>query len=89
LIELPIFKKKYGEKYMATISGQFSDEYTVTKYEITDEMKDAIIFRLIDYFEKNGHIGEVIHQCDDAIIEAPSVLSDIADNIIKFEDRSI
>lgn len=74
---------------MATISGQFSEDCTTTKYAITDEMKNKIIFKLIEYFEKHGHIGEVICQCDDAIIEAPYVLSDIADNIIKFEDSEI
>ena len=74
---------------MATISGQFSDDCAATKYAITDEMKDKIVFRLIEYFEQYGSIGEVIHQCDDAIIEAPYVLSDIADNIIKFEDSEI
>lgn len=73
---------------MATISGQFTDDDMPTRYEITDEMKDKIIFRLIEYFEQYGHIGEVIHQNDDAIIEALSVLSDIADNIIKFESVS-
>jgi len=72
---------------MAAIKGEFTKyngEITV-RYNITDAMKDKIIARLLKYYQKHHHDGEGIHQDDDSIIEAPSVMSDIADDIIKFE----
>jgi hypothetical protein len=47
----------------------------------TQEKKDKAIEKLTEYFSKYG-IGEAIMQSDNAIIEAPEVLSDIADNIL-------
>jgi hypothetical protein len=51
------------------------------KVNWTPEKKEAAIERLTKYFEKHG-IGEMIMQDDDALIEAPEVLSDIADDIL-------
>jgi hypothetical protein len=75
---------------MANITGSFV-KYGDTKvsYNITDEMKDKIIARLLKYYQEHLHTGEGISQDDDSIIEAPSVMSDIADDIIKFEESEI
>ena len=70
---------------MATLKGSFEMYDDTISYEITDDMKDKIFERLIKYYSKYGYSGEVIHQCDDAIIYAPDVLSDICDNIIEFK----
>lgn len=69
------------------IKGQFEKYGDVIKYNISDEQKDKIIHRLIEYYAdpKHCHFGEDIHQDDDSIIDAPSVLSDICDNIIQFK----
>lgn len=71
------------------ITGSFKDNDVIVTYDISDEQKDMIITRLIEYYSTNGYIGEVIHQDDDAIIDAPSVLSDICDNIIEFKTTNI
>ena len=65
-------------------SGKFDD----CSYEITEEKKDKIINRLLEYYEKNECSGEGIYQNDQSQIDAIEVMSDIADNIIqfKFED---
>lgn len=47
----------------------------------TDEKADAAIKLLTSYFEKWG-VGEMIMQSDDPIIEAPSLLADIANEIL-------
>ena len=47
----------------------------------TQEKKDRALERLTQYFEKYG-IGETIMQSDNAIIEAPEILSSIADDIL-------
>ncbi len=47
----------------------------------TQEKKDKAIEKLTKYFEKYG-IGEMIMQNDDALIEAPEVLAEIADDIL-------
>lgn len=55
-------------------------------YECSDEVKDAIFERVIQYFiEHEVFHGESIHQMDNPIIDAPNVMSDICDNIIKFD----
>jgi hypothetical protein len=51
------------------------------KVEWTDEKKEKAIEKLTAYFEKHG-VGECIMQSDDALIEAPDLLSDIADEIL-------
>jgi len=57
-------------------------------YNITPEMKDKICKKLIWYYTKYCHDAEGIHQDDDSIIEAPVVLAEISDNIIKFKELS-
>lgn len=47
----------------------------------TEEKKAKAIEKLTEYFQKHG-IGEMIMQDDDALIEAPEVLADIADDIL-------
>jgi hypothetical protein len=47
----------------------------------TPEKKERAIEKLTKYFEKHGP-GECIMQNDDALIEAPDLLSDIADEIL-------
>lgn len=47
----------------------------------TPEKKQKAIEILTKYFEKYG-IGESIMQSDNALMDAPEVLSDIADNIL-------
>ena len=47
----------------------------------TEDKKEKAITMLTKYFEKYG-IGEVIMQSDNALIEAPELLVDIADDIL-------
>lgn len=54
----------------------------------TEEKKARAIEKLTEYFEKYG-IGEMIAQGDNAIIEAPEVLADIADDILINDDDII
>lgn len=70
------------------ITGSFKKYDSIITYDITEEQKDRIVARLIEYYSTHLHFGEGIHQDDDAIIEAPSVLSDICDNIIEFKTVS-
>lgn len=60
-------------------------KYSTVTYNDTPEIRDAVFERVMQYFkEYECFIGEEIHQSDDPIIYAPNVLSDIADDIIKF-----
>lgn len=47
----------------------------------TPEKKEQAIQKLTAYFEKYG-VGEMIMQSDNALIEAPDLLSDIADEVL-------
>jgi hypothetical protein len=47
----------------------------------TPEKREAAIAKLTEYFESHGP-GECICQNDDALIEAPDLLADIADAIL-------
>ena len=47
----------------------------------TEEKKKRAIEMLSSYFEKHG-IGEAIMQSDEALIEAPELLADIADEVL-------
>ncbi|HFI4796498.1 TPA: hypothetical protein ACGQK4_002217 [Elizabethkingia anophelis] len=47
----------------------------------TPEKIDKAINKLSEFFEVHG-VGEVIMQSDEALINAPEVLSDIADEIL-------
>jgi len=62
-----------------------NDEYIV-EYDDSEEVKSRVFDRLMEYFkEQESFCSEQIQQCDSSSIEAPIVLSDIADDIIKFE----
>jgi len=53
--------------------------------EITEEKKNAVIDSILKWCEQyNCNCGETLHQSDDCLIEAPSCLSDIIDNILEF-----
>jgi hypothetical protein len=73
---------------MALIKGSFIKYDSRISYEITDEMKDRIVERLLQYYAKHLHYGEGIHQDDNSLIEAPNVLSDICDDIIIFKEEN-
>jgi hypothetical protein len=47
----------------------------------TQEKKDLAIEKLTEYFQEHG-VGEVIMQSDNALIEAPELLANIADKIL-------
>jgi hypothetical protein len=70
---------------MSNIIGKFETFGSIISYEITDDQKDKIIERLINYYSTHLYYGEGIHQDDDSIIDAPYVLSDICDDIIAFK----
>lgn len=56
------------------------------KVDITDEKKDKIVERILQYCKENNCVdGETLHQSDNCLLDAPNVLSDIIDNIIKFQ----
>lgn len=64
----------------------FETDDLIVTYEDSKAVKDAVFKRVMAYF--NGHRmyhGEGIHQMDNTIIDAPCVMSDIADDIIKFK----
>lgn len=69
---------------MSLVTIEESDR-TIT-FEDTPEVRNAVFERVLAYYKKHGVFhGESIHQMDNPIIDAPSVLSDIADDIIKFD----
>lgn len=47
----------------------------------TEEKKEQAIKVLTEYYQKYG-VGECIMQNDDALIEAPELLADIADEVL-------
>ncbi len=51
----------------------------------TEEKKKKVLEKITSYLERYG-IGECIMQSDNAIIEAPEVFAEIADNILKYEE---
>jgi hypothetical protein len=53
----------------------------MTTINWTEEKKQKAIEMLTKYFEKHG-IGEMIMQNDEALIQAPELLSDIADEVL-------
>jgi len=54
----------------------------------TQEKKNKAIEKLTKYFEEHG-IGEMIMQNDEALIMAPEVLADIADDILIYREGII
>ena len=60
------------------------EDYEV-EYADNEEIKQQVFDRLIKYFNDcQSFSGESIMQCDNAIIEAPNAMADIADEILKF-----
>ena len=56
------------------------------EYQDSHEIRDQVFNKLIGWFtEHQSFCGESIMQSDDPQIYAPVVLSEIADEIIKFE----
>jgi len=86
LIKRVDVEERKGEERM-DICGSFEKYGEIISYVITDEQKDRIVKRLIEYYSTHIYFGEGIHQDDDSIIDAPSVLSDICDNIIEFKQE--
>ena len=57
-------------------------------FEDTRELRDDVFNKLMEYFKSNEcFTGETLQQSDDCIIEAPEMLSDIVDNLIKFKTK--
>ena len=58
----------------------------IVEYKDDDETKNKVFQKLLDwYFEMEAFSGESICQSDTPTIDAPSLLSDIADDIIQFK----
>lgn len=56
--------------------------------DITEEKKDQIVEAVLKWcIEHECTSGEMLCQDDDCIIDAPELLSDIIDDILKFETR--
>lgn len=57
----------------------------IVTFNDDEATKQAVFDRVLEYFKKHEAFhGESIHQMDNPIIDAPSVMSDIADDILKF-----
>ena len=62
------------------------DDDRTVEFEDTPEMHKAVFNKLMEYYFDTGSFsGESIAQCDHAQIDASVILSDIADDIIKFK----
>lgn len=62
-----------------------SDNRTIS-YEDNPEIHKAVFDKLIKFYKEiDMFSGESICQSDTGYIESPQVVSDIADNIIKFK----
>ena len=60
------------------------DDHEV-RFDDSQEVKDKVFEKLIDFFkEHETYSGESICQSDGPQVEAPELLSTIADDIIKF-----
>ena len=71
---------------MVFIMKKIVYEDFIVSYDDSDEVKNAVFERVMAYFiEHQAFHGESIHQMDNTIIDAPSVMSDICDDIIKFD----
>jgi hypothetical protein len=55
-------------------------------FDDSEETKKQVFEAVISWFQDHEvFIGEGIMQSDDCLIEAPELLAQLADNIIKFE----
>ena len=58
----------------------------IAEYSDNNQIKQAVFNRVIKYFKTcEAFQGESIYQNDDAQIDAIEVMSDIADDILKFK----
>lgn len=61
-------------------------EDMIIKFDASQETKDKVFSRLIAfYLEHESFSGECIQQSDGPLIDAPYVLSDLADDVICFD----
>ncbi|MCK5610721.1 hypothetical protein KAR91_53100 [Candidatus Pacearchaeota archaeon] len=61
-------------------------ENFIVEFDDSPEMAAKVFKRLIDWYkEHESFCGETIQQRDEPIIDAPNILSLIADDIIKFD----
>lgn len=58
----------------------------IIQFEDSEALRDLVFYKLIEWYTEN-HLfsGESIMQSDRGNIESPVLLSDIADDIIKFD----
>ncbi|MCK5601995.1 hypothetical protein KAR91_09005 [Candidatus Pacearchaeota archaeon] len=64
---------------------EISGECFKVSFNDSDEVRDAVFEKVLEYFEEyECFCGESIMQSDDPIIYAPHYMSQIADDIIKF-----
>lgn len=57
----------------------------VCEYDDSESIKNAVFERVMEFFKTHESFsGEQIMQSDSPTIDAPNVLADIADDIIKF-----
>lgn len=61
-------------------------KYSVIEYDDSDEMKNKVFARVIEYFKENCRSGEGIYQSDSSQINALELVSDLADKVIKFKE---
>ena len=63
----------------------YNDE-AVVLYSSSQEIKDKVFNALIEWYHKHEcYCGETLQQLDDLILDAPNILSEIADDIIQFK----
>ncbi len=69
---------------MITKTGYNGD--ALISYKNDQDIKDKIYDKIIEWcFKENIFLEEVFMQSDDGVIEAPVLLSNIIDDIIKFK----
>ena len=62
-------------------------EHVTVSFDDSPEMKSKVFDRVVEFFTKHKAFrGEVIMQSDNPLIDAPNVLSDIADDVINFKE---
>lgn len=59
-------------------------DYSVT-VNVTDEMKSKTFDAIFEWMKKHEYFNGESIQCDDFVISAPDLISDIIDDIIKPE----
>ena len=63
----------------------FENKWANISYEDTDEIKQQVFDAVVEFCKKyDAFCGETICQCDTPSLEAPNLLANIVDDIIKF-----